>query len=386
MIDAAVSRLKITSRLWVLGCIGAFGAVILAGFWPFKVPRNEVEWVPGENGLRFGGHGIVLSGPSFNLPALSQDVTLEIYLSARDLSGAGTILAFDDAPNPSYVFAVRQVGTGLAIQRPAFSSQGKLIRYWWSTGQIFRKMGPVVLTIASAQNKATLYMNGVPVSESWDHGQLSTAMTGKMILGSSAVREGWTGEIKRLAIYNALLSQKEIERHSNLWLHAQNPSEESGTIPLALYSFNEKTGHAVHDATADPNLQLNIPERYRIGHREFLTPFWVPLRDGWDSWRNWVYWSDLLINVIGFVPFGFFFAGWFSRRRRISRPLLVALCFGIGLSFAIECTQYFLPTRDSSMTDLLTNSLGTAIGVVLFRKGQLLGWISKKDLCHNHSI
>jgi VanZ family protein len=365
MNNARFSELR--SRFWALGSIGSLCAVILAGFWPFQIPENQVAWLSEGNGLRFGGRGIALSEQPIRLPSLAGDVTIEIKVWAKDISGSGTILAFDDVPNPSYVFAVRQFGESVVVQRPALTAQGKLIRYWWSTNNVFTQSGPTVLTIASSKAKATLYVNGIEVSSSWDHGHLADAISGTMILGNSAVREGWQGDIAGLAIYNSALSSSDIEQHAKRWLLVQNPIEAHEAEPAVLYLFDERAGRTVHDAISNSGDGLIIPARYRLAHREFLTPVWVPLRDGWDSWRNWNYWSDLIVNVTGFVPFGFFFTGWLSQSRRIARPLLITVLLGICMTLSIECIQYYLPTRDSSMTDLLTNSLGTWCGVVLYQ-------------------
>jgi len=42
--------------------------------------------------------------------------------------------------------------------------------------------------------------------------------------------------------------------------------------------------------------------------------------------------------------------------------VILAVVVGFGVSFAIEFIQAYLPSRDSSLRDLITNVLGTFIG------------------------
>jgi VanZ family protein len=77
--------------------------------------------------------------------------------------------------------------------------------------------------------------------------------------------------------------------------------------------------------------------------------------------------SDIVINVLGFLPFGFcFFLHRHVRRpqRLVSNALLVVLA-GVAISLTIEVAQAWLPSRTSSMNDFLTDTAGTLLGVAL---------------------
>ena len=81
--------------------------------------------------------------------------------------------------------------------------------------------------------------------------------------------------------------------------------------------------------------------------------------------------SDLVQNIILFVPLGFF-AGFAGRR-----PLVV----GAMVSLTVEVAQQFIPGRFPSLLDLATNSLGAALGGICYhavnaaigRTGQTFG-------------
>src|SRR5712691_5006176 len=72
---------------------------------------------------------------------------------------------------------------------------------------------------------------------------------------------------------------------------------------------------------------------------------------------------DVAINVLAYAPFGLLLA--LIGRRRPAVRLTTAIGVGTLLSFAMESAQTFLPTRDASSVDLISNSLGTTIGAVV---------------------
>jgi VanZ like family len=176
---------------------------------------------------------------------------------------------------------------------------------------------------------------------------------------------------------DAALTPLQVARHASLWPRGEWHVAPDEPTPEALYRFAERSGNAIHDESAGGNALL-VPHRYFNPRPRFLVPVWESFRSPWEGAWTWSYWSDVIINICGFVPFGFLLAGWLS----IARPNWYTFATSVGIGFAvsltIESTQYFLPTRDSSMTDLLTNTLGTILGVVLFSLPLIQAWLSKR--------
>ena len=81
----------------------------------------------------------------------------------------------------------------------------------------------------------------------------------------------------------------------------------------------------------------------------------------YDATR-WVSYDRLefLANVGMFVPIGMFLLLLFGRRM-----WFVGILAGVALTCAIEYTQLFLPDRVSDVSDIVANSVGTVVGVVI---------------------
>ena len=80
------------------------------------------------------------------------------------------------------------------------------------------------------------------------------------------------------------------------------------------------------------------------------------------------YWYDIGINIIGFVPLGACFFIYFSLLKPARYPGTATISLGLFTSLVIEILQVFLPTRSSDMTDVITNTLGTILGVMISRR------------------
>ena len=76
--------------------------------------------------------------------------------------------------------------------------------------------------------------------------------------------------------------------------------------------------------------------------------------------------EDVVINILGFIPFGFLGVLWLRERWRgpIVGVVVLVMLAGFAVSFGIEQAQAYLPTRDSSLLDVITNMVGTTIRVI----------------------
>ncbi len=74
--------------------------------------------------------------------------------------------------------------------------------------------------------------------------------------------------------------------------------------------------------------------------------------------------TDLVANVLFFMPLGFI--GVHGQRRRRSAELVFRSAFaGFMLSAAVEIAQFFTPDRNPATSDVITNTLGAALGAML---------------------
>ncbi len=86
------------------------------------------------------------------------------------------------------------------------------------------------------------------------------------------------------------------------------------------------------------------------------TPFFL-----FAPWPTYGTRFDVIANVVAYVPFGFFVA-LVPRRRHSPGRSFLAVGVGAALSFAIETLQMYVPSRDASVVDLISNTAGAAAG------------------------
>lgn len=344
-------------------CSFVLFVILVAGLWPFHAPRNEVRWLGQGDGLFVGKYGSIVSARAFNANPRRADspCSLEIWLEPRQVRSSGTILAFYRPQTQIIPFALRQSLGDLVIQRTSHELSWQAEKLKVYVDDVFTLQKPVRVTISAGRSGTTVFVDGAFVRKVPNLRLSSQDLTGRLIVGNSPITtDDWSGELKGLAIYDRELTADEVSQHFTSWTNSAQPDLAKSGGAVALYLFNEGAGDVVHNQI-DSATDLLIPEHFFVLHGQFLERPWAEFRQDWN------YWKDVGINVGGFIPFGFFFCAYFSLHERAEHPVGITIALGFAVSLTIEVLQAFLPTRDSGMTDLITNTLGTVLGAMAFR-------------------
>lgn len=352
-------------------CVLVLSGILVAGLWPFRAPKNDVQWSNQRNGLLFGEYGSIVSAGRFEArPQGDGPCSLEIWLEPKWSLSSGTILAFYSADSHLVTFSLRQSRHDLELQSASSDPLRQREVSKTYVENVFSRHTPVLFTLSSNQEGTTIYADGVLVRKVPNFRISSQNLTGRLIIANSAVKaDEWLGRVRGLAMYDRAWTADEVSHGYVVWTKGPQRALAADSS-VALYLFQEGTGNTVHNQV-DSATDLVIPERFFVLHQQFLERPWDEFRPGSS------YWKDVGVNVAGFIPLGLFFYVYLSGACKVEHSAAITVALGFAVSLTIEVLQAFLPTRNSGMTDLLTNTLGTAIGVMLFRRGTVRALMSR---------
>jgi hypothetical protein len=372
-----VKSLTALQRRTTLGAAGALtlGATFLLGLWPYQplsqdgirtipqilhgtrsfLPTNDVSWLGTEPGLRFGDHGSAFSKSEFHSAAGASGCAIEIWLEPVSQKGQATILAFSTEETP-VEFQVRQVGDQLVLWHPTRLPQ-KGEGQWLSVEHAVHIGKKLLITISSDGHETNLYLNGKLARRTPSFSIEPTDFRGTLVIGVSPEgHDPWKGILRGLAIYEGPVSSAQVQDDLQAWQFDTSRFYKAEIFPAAIYLFQEGQGEVAKSAV-DGAPELVIPKTFSNLRPVLLRPFWKEFA-AWDNF------GDVAANIVGFVPLGFvvclLLLEWGA-----GHPMKTAalLCFLVSL--IIEIGQYLLPFRMSGTTDLLTNTVGSALGAWL---------------------
>jgi len=359
-------------------CLGLWLGLLGFGLWPFNFhPKNRVEWLPDAAGLHFENYGEAYSLARWNhsdsvdpRPAF----TIELWVRSRETKYSqvsGLVSIVEASPHS---FSIAQSGPDILL-RGVFEDAGHhaaLRRFY--IDDAFPSSQPRFITVTSGPDGTQLYLDGTPQR----HFPVTLTVAnfaGRLLLGHNfSGHQHWDGDLIGLAIYNRTFAGAEVSEHYNAWQQADVAKLISSPRVAALYLFDERSGDVIHNRAGDAP-DITIPPHFTVLHKTVLG------FSGFDRASLDV--SDIVINIAGFVPFGFFLcafarSGTGSGEKPEERPeqrlgksvgntraILLTVILGALTSLTIELLQVYLPSRESSLLDLINNTAGSLAGAVL---------------------
>lgn len=352
---------------------------LLFGLWPLNFfPENRVRWLTGRDGIQFykppgasrrAHGGVMYSDVPLDVRAGSQvfePCTIEIYLESHGgkRGGLAHIVSFYDGRRLSPLIV------GLWESYLTIRSRDNRKNAHDTYRDIGLKDGLIpnderLITITSGPERADIYVNG-ELARSYNIRSLIGIehFSGYLNLGNSAIgHNAWMGNLYGLALYDKQLTSEQVRQHYTLW--ADRQVQVAAAIepePMVLYTFAERTGASIRSRAGNNN-ELTIPATFRALKSYVVLQFWTDV--DWDGGLA----KDIIVNIAGFVPFALcmlvVLAGS-TGTSHVHAAFLTVLA-GATLSLIIEASQLALPTRTPSSLDLLCNTAGAALGVLVFR-------------------
>jgi hypothetical protein len=370
-------------KISVLGiaCLLTTAVIIIAGLWPFDFnPVNKVEWLRDSNGVRFYGQDMVVSRQPLNIGTShfeTDSISIEIAVLPHEESFntvASIVTLYDHGRE---FFMVGQWISELIVRVAANNAVQQKGYLEIDVAKALTKDVMHFITMASEKGSTAVYIDGKleKIVPDFSLLPIGKERSGYLILGNSPDgTHAWNGSFFSLAIYNQALCDAEVRNHYNAWRQNLFPQSQPAfkqdyrgflvgpNIPAALYLFNERSGQLVHDHSGS-GYDLMLPPLFQSVHRVVLG---MPDKSFFFSRSNL---KDIAVNIVGFIPLGFFLSAWLRSSKNLpaTRAYLFAILLGALISLAIELTQAYLPTRDSSLMDVFSNILGTATGVFLLK-------------------
>jgi VanZ family protein len=364
-------RLINNVNLKLLGgiCLTILIIILISGLWPFNFfPKNKVAWLQDKNGVCFSGQGMILSPDPLNDPQQAllnkKSITIEILIHPTEEppDSINRILSIYDGEGSEITF-LGQWKKDLIIQSRMKRPVRNILNSEIGVDDALVKYQNYLLSITSGTEGTNIYIDGQLV-KAYPHHRLLGSITSKkvgFILSNSPVgKNSWKGLIMGLAIYNRTFSAVEVFKHYQLYLENNFTTRPEKEGCIGLYLFNDKQGATIQDYS-NLNNHLTIPVLFRPVKKIILDPPWQDFR-----WKK-SFVQDTIINFLGFIPLGFFFTAFLLKASNWKKKIIYigVAATGFASSLAIELSQIYLPSRYSQLDDVICNSVGTVLGILI---------------------
>lgn len=322
--------------------------ILVAGLHPKNLDLMGTITKDGR-GLTGNGQTIAKTSKVLNKEILGKmsrygfKLTLSLTVPKKTLNTFATITSITDGASNTQLLIGQWKNQIIVMRGDDYPDLEKSPRLYINTDSIDNPAEPFILSVTFSENGASAAVNGVPgpVNELFDT-DFSQHKTSWIIFSNQPTRKhGWLGSIQNFSLQILPNLNGKPGDFLDIDLQSQPVSIESNISNFKLYF--------------PPNYQLSNPVVFGAPPQYFNT--------------GWLALTDMIINTLGFVPFGFLLYGSSKKRTtgytRRHVVVIYTVFWGFSLSFVIELLQSVILTRDSSIFDLAFNTLGTLLGALL---------------------
>jgi len=323
--------------------------------------ENHVTWNQKSEGLVFQQGNSLAHTDYFSTEAFSstKEFSIEMAISPdiQRIPSFSFILHLPNPDNDWQIVIGQWDATLVVLNNSDYSNKERMPKIY---APFDLTVNPNFIQITSGESGTRVYINGKLKGSSEKLLLAGNEFDKQIILitGNSIYsRNPWNGTWQGLALYNRKLDKEALQSHYKQWLAGGSFGFIQKEDSRLLYMFEENTGNVIYNkSNSGPN--LIIPENIPVLVKRILS--WPDLIG--SNTESMKY--DIFINLAGFIPLGFVVCGWFLiiRKDRKLQSLFFCVLSGFLLSLFIEITQVWMPSRDSSLLDLILNTLGTLAG------------------------
>lgn len=334
-------------------------------------PYNNIGISPPDRGLYFQNNSIAYTDDFFGVPkkpiSESSGLTVELVLECEDFENS----AFRYILNVNNGYDNNQLLLGqwqhwlVIMNGDDYDGKQGVPKIYVDVGDL--EYTRVFFLITSGKEGTTVYQDGVMVKSNKNLHLFYPTQPhpARLILGNSAYgKHSWQGTIAEISLYDYAMNGAEAQAFYRNWATGSGIDFVDQVFePKIFYVFDQLPGERLIPNRVGDAYPLYIPKYIIYLKRSIL---------GWPRFSGGakrILFFDMILNLIGFMPLGFLLCAILSRfQGRLGMLPYYWGSVGVALlfSFSLEIAQSWIPSRDSSLADLLLNTFGAAIGAGCF--------------------
>jgi VanZ like protein/concanavalin A-like lectin/glucanase superfamily protein len=366
-LDISKYLTKVPLIFWVVLTLAVLFIILFFGLKPKDFNfSNNIKWLLKQPGIRFKAYGIAYTEPIKNLSkagAINENgFSIEIVLKPAKYheNGFNFLFAIHNGDDGKQLLIGQWRSSLIVMNGDDYDHKRKTKRISIKLAEALAV--PQLVTVTTGKKGTHMYLNGRRVRTQRDLTlKIPEGENARLLLGNSVYgKHSWKGDVLGLAVYPHPISDQDVTIHFKHWFKDGSFLFAKKYNPAMLYVFDEKNGERAIDH-AGGNIDFHIPSKMKILNKKILSFSWSRLK------FNTEFFEDVIINLMGFIPLGFFLNASFVKAGGLleRHAVLITVVFCFFVSLFIEALQAWIPSRSSDVLDLVLNTAGGGVGALL---------------------